>query len=88
MLLLDISEHSYGDLDACMKASGFGDTDKSLYRMDKCMVGLIECLRDDLPKEGPEGFTIQLAKDDAGTEWDDTWESLKGKRQPNKQEQG
>ncbi|KAM7201010.1 putative glycoside hydrolase family 43 protein [Naviculisporaceae sp. PSN 640] len=91
MLLHDIGEHSYGNLEFCFKASGWGDTDEPFKRMDACMVELIARLRDEMPnKEDPAEsakFIIEPSKD-MGTEWDELYSEMDTKRPPNKQKRG
>ncbi|KAI0889612.1 uncharacterized protein GGS22DRAFT_1778 [Annulohypoxylon maeteangense] len=40
-LVLDLGEHAYGDLDATVKASGFGETDEPYGKLDAVLVTLI-----------------------------------------------
>ena len=87
LFLLDIADHSYGNLEACMKSSGFGDTDEPFQAMDKCMVELIGLLRDDLQEEEGGEFKVQPATEDVGTEWNEVFKGL-GDKRPNKQERG
>ena len=92
MLLLDLADHCYGNMEACIKSSGFGDTEEPFKAMDACMVEVICLLRDGgLVQETGEGFTVEPAVQDVGNEWNELWASLKeskGGRGPNKQERG
>lgn len=51
-LLLDIGEHAYGDLDACCKAGGFGETKKPYKAMDSLLVDLITARKEEAQPGG------------------------------------
>jgi len=90
MLLLDLADHAYGNLEGSVKSSGCGDTDRPFQAMDKCMLELIAILREDLPEEKSE-FTVKLATEDMGTLFDaelGALNRLKKNGRPNKQERG
>ncbi|KAI0443729.1 hypothetical protein F4803DRAFT_549828 [Xylaria telfairii] len=100
-LLLDLGEHAYGDLEACVKASGFGDTDEPYQKMDRLLAEIIDTRRreekpaansaQDTPAAEEESekveYEIRPFKDDLGTE--ESWlrENVVNKdRGPNKQQ--
>ncbi|KAI0965165.1 hypothetical protein F4678DRAFT_467830 [Xylaria arbuscula] len=102
-LLLDLGEHAYGDLEACVKASGFGDTGEPYQKMDRLLAEIIDTRRreeepaknsaQDTPTAEGENekaeYKIRPFKDDLGTE--ETWlhENIVNKdRGPNKQQWG
>ncbi|KAK0641294.1 hypothetical protein B0T16DRAFT_461373 [Cercophora newfieldiana] len=90
ILMLDIADHCYGNLEASYKASGEGDTDEPFQAMDECMVSLIACLEKELPPgSGEEGekFVVKPAEGDVGTAWDELRASvMAGKSRPTTQE--
>ncbi|KAM7213489.1 hypothetical protein V8F06_011102, partial [Rhypophila decipiens] len=88
-LLLYMADHCYGDLGACIKSSGFGDTDEPFQEMDKAILSLIPSLL--VPST--EGFVLQPSKSDFGSEEAEinNLESIKKKMKKgmfNKQERG
>lgn len=93
-LLLDIGEHAYGDLEACCKSSGFGDTDKPYQRMDGVLVELITARKeaqnasDGEDHDNPsDGFVLEPSIQDLGGEEKAIRDDL-GKKHPNKQQRG
>ncbi|KAI1324015.1 hypothetical protein F5Y16DRAFT_324576 [Xylariaceae sp. FL0255] len=60
-LLMDLGEHAYGDLEACVKAAGFDDTDEPFQEMDKLLIEIITARRkeveDQQTSEAPEEHT-------------------------------
>ncbi|KAI1292693.1 hypothetical protein F5Y03DRAFT_375377 [Xylaria venustula] len=102
-LLLELGEHAYGDLEACVKACGFGDTDEPYQEMDRLLADIIDKRQhEEEPATDPTQDTrraeeetekaeyeIRPFKDDLGTEV--TWlhENVVNKeRGPNKQQRG
>ncbi|KAH9909920.1 hypothetical protein F4778DRAFT_713399, partial [Xylariomycetidae sp. FL2044] len=87
-LVMDIGEHAYGDLEACMKSSGFGDTEEPFQRMDELAVSIIDELRTGAESEVSDqghAFEIRPSGGDMGKEEKEILELLSPKR-PNKQE--
>ena len=85
LLLCDVAEHSYGNLEFSVKCSGWGDTEDPFKRMDKVMVEVISLLalasndtksEGEEGKEGKEGFEVKPSKEDMGTEWDAKFAAL------------
>lgn len=92
-LLLDLGEHAYGDLEACCKAGGFGDSDEPYKAMDGMLVELItarneaQVVSDDDHNSSDDGFVIKPSSGDIGGEEKAILDDLGGKH-PNKQERG
>ncbi|KAI0150835.1 hypothetical protein GGR57DRAFT_184564 [Xylariaceae sp. FL1272] len=94
-LLLDLGEHAYGDLEACVKSSGFGDTDEFYQSMDKKLVEVIDKRREaqssstaDQSSEMPTMpvYKIEPSKADFGGEEDALRELIGTKVRRNKSE--
>ncbi len=69
-LVLDLGEHSYGDLEACCKSRGFGDTEEPFKEMDNMLVELItarkeaQAAEDDDVSGHDDGFVLQPTTSD------------------------
>ncbi|KAI3325414.1 hypothetical protein HD806DRAFT_447584 [Xylariaceae sp. AK1471] len=102
-LVLDLGEHAYGDLEACVKAGGFGDTDKPYQEMDRLLAEIIATRRceeetatgsaSDTTTAEEESekaeYQIEPSRDDLGTEEERLRENvIDKKRGPNKQQRG
>lgn len=96
-LLLDLGEHAYGDLEACAKASGFGDTEEPFKEMDKLLSEIITARREEEQtaaqdtetgsKDGTmtERYRFEASQADLGLEAKGL-RDLIGSKHPNKQQ--
>ncbi|KAI8625031.1 hypothetical protein F5Y19DRAFT_490064 [Xylariaceae sp. FL1651] len=95
-LLMDLGEHAYGELDACVKSAGFGDTDDPFKSMDKLLVEVITARREEQSTSEDAGnasksagiaqeYKIEPSKADFGGEERALRDQL-GSKHPNKRE--
>ncbi|KAF4474936.1 hypothetical protein CGGC5_v016495 [Colletotrichum fructicola Nara gc5] len=85
-LILDIGEHSYGDVDYGAKTCGYGDTDEPFQAMDNALLEIIESrLKDCTGNDCNDvAFILSPTTDDMGTSQDELREALKPKGIRNK----
>ena len=87
-LLMDLGYHAYGDLDYCVRSSGYGDTEEPYKEMDEMMLKVIEKrveARSGEGKEDEEEVAATEANDSSEGELAAYMNELGGKR-PNKSE--
>ncbi|KAI1103916.1 hypothetical protein F4804DRAFT_213079 [Jackrogersella minutella] len=91
-LLLDMGEHSYGDLDGSVKASGYGDTEEPFKKMDDLLLELITARRgadgEVLTKTTDEAYKVEPPHSDIQYSEEREVRRSLGKKRPNKQEWG
>lgn len=85
-LILDIGEHSYGDVDYGAKTCGYGDTDEPFQAMDTALLEIIESRLGDCTDNecNDVAFVLSPTTDDMGTSQDELREALKPKGIRNK----
>ncbi|KAI8304856.1 hypothetical protein K4K61_005832 [Colletotrichum sp. SAR11_59] len=85
-LILDIGEHSYGDVDYGAKTCGYGDTDEPFQAMDNALLEIIESRLEDCTDHecNDVAFILSPTTDDMGTSQDELREALKPKGIRNK----
>lgn len=96
-LLLDLGEHAYGDLEACVKASGFGETEEPFKEMDELLSEIITARQEEEQaaaqdtetgsKDGTttERYRFEASRADLGREAETLWGFL-GSKHPNKRQ--
>lgn len=86
-LLMVMGEHSYGDLEACCKSSGWGETDEPFQEIDAKMV---EVIGRRLEREGSGLGNAEEVEVEAEPESElkAIMSLVEGKSRPNKQERG
>ncbi|KAI2472381.1 hypothetical protein F4781DRAFT_383458 [Annulohypoxylon bovei var. microspora] len=91
-LVLDLGEHSYGDLDATVKAAGFGESEKPHQELDELLVSLITTrvgADANAGKVPGQAYAVALPHAEVCVEERALRKMLRGKRDgPNKRERG
>ncbi|KAI1118988.1 hypothetical protein F5Y14DRAFT_186585 [Nemania sp. NC0429] len=95
-LLVDLGEHAYGDLEACVKSSGFGDTEEPFKEMDQLLSEIIAARREEERTAAQvagieskndtttETYKFKASRADLGCE-EKSLRDLIGPKHPNKQ---